>query len=127
MRTQRFFCVLESETMTTSAFRGYVHLLPAPYTDAAVPSTPPPPQVLGESAAEAEKLFEGEPETALIAAILWAFEVCTGSSRPSAVCDTAVLYCRGTHRLTTWPDEAVLTHLSYVCFQIQPLYVPSLQ
>ncbi|CAN0342915.1 unnamed protein product, partial [Ectocarpus sp. 12 AP-2014] len=32
-------------------------------------------EVLGASAAEAEKLFEGEPETALIAAILWAFEV----------------------------------------------------
>lgn len=34
-----------------------------------------PWQVLGENAAEAEKLFHGEPETALIAAILWAFEV----------------------------------------------------
>ena len=40
----------------------------------------PPPllltqQVLGDKAAEAEKLFAGEPETALIASILWAFEV----------------------------------------------------
>lgn len=34
-----------------------------------------PIQVLGANAAEAEKLFAGEPETALIAAILWAFEV----------------------------------------------------
>lgn len=33
-------------------------------------------QVLGSSAADAEKLFEAEPETSLIAAILWAFEVC---------------------------------------------------
>ncbi|CAM9178970.1 unnamed protein product, partial [Hapterophycus canaliculatus] len=32
-------------------------------------------EVLGGNAAEAEKLFAGEPETALIAAILWAFEV----------------------------------------------------
>ncbi|CAM9932796.1 unnamed protein product [Scytosiphon promiscuus] len=32
-------------------------------------------EVLGANAEEAEKLFEGEPETALIAAILWAFEV----------------------------------------------------
>ncbi|CAN0252584.1 unnamed protein product, partial [Ectocarpus fasciculatus] len=32
-------------------------------------------EVLGENAAQAEKLFEGEPETALIAGILWAFEV----------------------------------------------------
>lgn len=32
-------------------------------------------QVLGDNAAEAEKLFAGEPETALIASILWAFEV----------------------------------------------------
>lgn len=32
-------------------------------------------QVLGSNAAEAEKLFAGEPETALIASILWAFEV----------------------------------------------------
>eukprot|EP00752_Nemacystus_decipiens_P009414 g8417.t1 len=32
-------------------------------------------EVLGDNAAEAEKLFAGEPETALIAAILWAFEV----------------------------------------------------
>ncbi|CAM9665996.1 unnamed protein product [Ascophyllum nodosum] len=32
-------------------------------------------EVLGENAAEAEKLFAGEPETALIASILWAFEV----------------------------------------------------
>eukprot|EP00903_Cladosiphon_okamuranus_P006607 g6454.t1 len=32
-------------------------------------------EVLGDNAAEAEKLFTGEPETALIAAILWAFEV----------------------------------------------------
>eukprot|EP00903_Cladosiphon_okamuranus_P011132 g10508.t1 len=32
-------------------------------------------EVLGENAAEAETLFAGEPETALIAAILWAFEV----------------------------------------------------
>lgn len=31
-------------------------------------------QVLGDSSADAEKLFKGEPETALIAAILWAFE-----------------------------------------------------
>lgn len=33
--------------------------------------------MLGENAADAEKLFAGEPETALIAAILWAFEVGT--------------------------------------------------
>lgn len=32
-------------------------------------------EVLGDNAVEAEKLFDGEPETALIAAILWAFEV----------------------------------------------------
>eukprot|EP00904_Undaria_pinnatifida_P007215 jgi/Undpi1/3623/HiC_scaffold_16.g06993.m1 len=32
-------------------------------------------EVLGSNAAEAEKLFAGEPETALIASILWAFEV----------------------------------------------------
>ena len=32
-------------------------------------------EVLGDNAADAEVLFEGEPETALIAAILWAFEV----------------------------------------------------
>ncbi|CAM9488990.1 unnamed protein product, partial [Ectocarpus sp. 13 AM-2016] len=32
-------------------------------------------EVLGDKAADAEKLFAGEPETALIAAILWAFEV----------------------------------------------------
>lgn len=32
-------------------------------------------QVLGDKAAEADKLFKGEPETALIASILWAFEV----------------------------------------------------
>ncbi len=32
-------------------------------------------QVLGPNAAEAEKLFAGEPETSLIASILWAFEV----------------------------------------------------
>ncbi|CAM9166452.1 unnamed protein product [Ascophyllum nodosum] len=32
-------------------------------------------EVLGDNAAEAEKLFAGEPETSLIAAILWAFEV----------------------------------------------------
>ncbi|CAN0287711.1 unnamed protein product, partial [Ectocarpus sp. 8 AP-2014] len=32
-------------------------------------------EVLGDNAAQAEKLFEGEPETALIAGILWAFEV----------------------------------------------------
>lgn len=32
--------------------------------------------MLGDNAAEAETLFKGEPETALIAAILWAFEVC---------------------------------------------------
>lgn len=35
-------------------------------------------QVLGSNAAEAEKLFAGEPETALIASILWAFEVIFG-------------------------------------------------
>lgn len=35
-------------------------------------------QVLGDNAAEADKLFAGEPETALIAAILWAFEVGRG-------------------------------------------------
>lgn len=35
-------------------------------------------QVLGDNAAEADKLFAGEPETALIAAILWAFEVSHG-------------------------------------------------
>lgn len=33
-------------------------------------------QVLGDNAAEAETLFKGEPESALVAAILWAFEVC---------------------------------------------------
>ncbi|CAM9971674.1 unnamed protein product [Pylaiella littoralis] len=32
-------------------------------------------EVLGDKAAEADKLFKGEPETALIASILWAFEV----------------------------------------------------
>ncbi|CAM9301743.1 unnamed protein product, partial [Scytosiphon promiscuus] len=32
-------------------------------------------EVLGSNAAEAEKLFAGEPETSLIASILWAFEV----------------------------------------------------
>eukprot|EP00903_Cladosiphon_okamuranus_P006316 g6191.t2 len=32
-------------------------------------------EVLGTHAAEAEKLFAGEPETALVAAILWAFEI----------------------------------------------------
>lgn len=32
-------------------------------------------QVLGSHAAEADELFAGEPETALIASILWAFEV----------------------------------------------------
>ncbi|CAM9627587.1 unnamed protein product, partial [Sphacelaria rigidula] len=32
-------------------------------------------EVLGPNAAEADKLFEGEPETSLIASILWAFEV----------------------------------------------------
>eukprot|EP00752_Nemacystus_decipiens_P008749 g7810.t1 len=31
--------------------------------------------VLGDNTVEAEKLFAGEPETALVAAILWAFEV----------------------------------------------------
>lgn len=34
-------------------------------------------EVLGDNAAAAEKLFYGEPETAFIAAILWAFEVQT--------------------------------------------------
>lgn len=34
-------------------------------------------QVLGNNIAEAEKLFAGEPEMALIASILWAFEVCS--------------------------------------------------
>ncbi|CAN0294107.1 unnamed protein product, partial [Hapterophycus canaliculatus] len=34
-------------------------------------------EVLGANAEEAEKMFAGEPETALIAAILWAFEVRT--------------------------------------------------
>eukprot|EP00904_Undaria_pinnatifida_P007253 jgi/Undpi1/3658/HiC_scaffold_16.g07028.m1 len=34
-------------------------------------------EVLGPEAAEADKLFKGEPETALIAAILWAFEIST--------------------------------------------------
>lgn len=38
-------------------------------------------QVLGDKAAEADKLFKGEPETALIASILWAFEVCCVVSR----------------------------------------------
>lgn len=32
-------------------------------------------QVLRDNVAKAEETFEGEPETALIAAILWAFEV----------------------------------------------------
>ncbi|CAM9208802.1 unnamed protein product [Ascophyllum nodosum] len=32
-------------------------------------------EVLGDKAAEANKLFKGEPETSLIASILWAFEV----------------------------------------------------
>ncbi|CAM9169756.1 unnamed protein product [Laminaria digitata] len=32
-------------------------------------------EVLGDNAAEAETLFKGEPESALVAAILWAFEV----------------------------------------------------
>eukprot|EP00752_Nemacystus_decipiens_P009298 g8309.t1 len=32
-------------------------------------------EVLGSKAADAERLFAGEPETALIASILWAFEV----------------------------------------------------
>lgn len=32
-------------------------------------------EVLGSAAADAEKLFYAEPETALIASILWAFEV----------------------------------------------------
>jgi myosin heavy subunit len=31
--------------------------------------------VMGRHAGEAEALFAGEPETALIAAVLWAFEV----------------------------------------------------
>ncbi|CAM9355556.1 unnamed protein product [Discosporangium mesarthrocarpum] len=38
-------------------------------------------EVLGAQAADAEKLFKGEPETALIAAILWAFEVPSESFR----------------------------------------------
>lgn len=41
-------------------------------------------QVLGDNTAEAEKLFAGEPETSLIAAILWAFEVCM-CTRPRLV------------------------------------------
>lgn len=38
-------------------------------------------EVLGDNAAEADKLFKGEPETSLIAAILWAFEVPSDSFR----------------------------------------------
>ena len=55
-------------------------------------------QVLGDNAAEAETLFKGEPETALIAAILWAFEVCYP---PLCLCFWAglVLFC-SSHRCT---------------------------
>lgn len=38
-------------------------------------------QVLGSNTAAAEELFAGEPETALIASILWAFEVPSESFR----------------------------------------------
>eukprot|EP00752_Nemacystus_decipiens_P009380 g8383.t1 len=38
-------------------------------------------EVLGPNAADAEKLFAGEPETSLIASILWAFEVPSESFR----------------------------------------------
>ena len=49
-------------------------------------------QVLGENAAEAEKLFAGEPETALIASILWAFEV--GARRfLYSIFDVPELFC----------------------------------
>lgn len=87
---------LASVALWTTRFQTRQELIPPPLLPSPASSndqTPPPPflgtpsflfffslpcvfaQVLGDKAAEADKLFKGEPETALIASILWAFEV----------------------------------------------------
>lgn len=42
------------------------------------------PQSLGDGVLEAERMFEGEPEKSLVAAILWAFDVSFFSCVPDA-------------------------------------------
>lgn len=67
-------------------------------------------EVLGESAPEAEKLFHGEPETALIAAILWAFEV---TKKNMSYCSYRCMWeVRRPGILTSWEGMRVVLPVS---------------